>query len=479
MWESDTSKPRASSAVLRYGLAVSSIAVALILTLLLGPEALQSPVFFLAIILSAWIGGIGPGLVAAALATLALTFFFLPPLYDLRLDPHYTPQLVVFFLSALLISSWSAARRRVEHALRRARDEMEVKVQERTAAFSRNNEQLQKAFQETQALRDQLRLVIDKIPVMVWSALPDGNADFFNQRFVEYYGISIQDSDRESRQAVIHPDDVARTVETWGAALASGKPYEHEHRTRRVDGAYRWCLIRGVPLRDGQGNIVRWYGTSIDIQDRKSAEEELRRSEAYLSEAQRLSHTGSFGWSVRTGEILWSEETFRIFQYDRTTKPTVETVLRRTHPEDVAFVKQTIQQASQDGKDFDFEHRLQMPDSSIKHLRVVGHAERDRLGGQEFVGAVMDVTAAREAEERLRQSEQELRTTLETIPAAVVRTLPDGSVDFASQSWLDYIGSKEEILGWSWVQAVHPEDLDELLSSWRAALVAGQPLEVE
>src|SRR6266446_10826640 len=120
------------------------------------------------------------------------------------------------------------------------------------------------------------------------------------------------------------------------------------------------------------------------------------------------------------------------------------------------------------------------PDSFIKHLGVVGHGQGSGSGELEFVGAVMDVTAAKEAEERIRQNERELRITLETIPTFVMSTLPDGSVDFVSQGWLDYLGrSEEEILGWSWVQIVHPEDLETLLNSWQAALAAGKPLETE
>src|SRR5882762_11916368 len=130
-----------------------------------------------------------------------------------------------------------------------------------------------------------------------------------------------------------------------------------------------------------------------------------QRNEAYLAEAQRLSHTGSFGWKVSTGEVLWSEESFRIFQYDRTTKPTVELILQRFHPEEAALVQQTIERAAQDGKDFDFEHRLLMPDGSVKYVHVVAHALNDASGSVEFVGAVMDVTAAKRAEEALRRSE--------------------------------------------------------------------------
>jgi PAS domain S-box-containing protein len=133
-----------------------------------------------------------------------------------------------------------------------------------------------------------------------------------------------------------------------------------------------------------------------------------QRSEAYLAEAQRLSHTGSFGWKPSTGEIIWSEETFRVFQYDRTTTPTMELILQRVHPEDVALVKQTIERATQDGKNFEHEYRLLMPDGSLKHVHVVAHAQRDESGELEFVGAVMDTTAVKDVEKKLRRSEESL-----------------------------------------------------------------------
>src|SRR5262249_5467313 len=127
--------------------------------------------------------------------------------------------------------------------------------------------------------------------------------------------------------------------------------------------------------------------------ERKRVEDALRKSEAYLTEAQRLSHAGSFGWSVSSGEIFWSEETFRIFEYDPArVKPSVDLVLQRVHPEDIAFAQQIIDRMSHDGRDFDLEHRLLMQDGSIKHVQVVAHAGRNEAGELEYVGAVMDVT---------------------------------------------------------------------------------------
>jgi len=139
--------------------------------------------------------------------------------------------------------------------------------------------------------------------------------------------------------------------------------------------------------------------------DRRFAERKLERSEAYLAEAQRLSHTGSFGWRPSTGELIWSAETFRIFQYDRTMTPTVELILQRVHPADAPSVRETIERASQDGRDFEHEYRLVMPDGAVRHVDVVAHALSDQPTRIEFVGAVMDVSDRKRAEGELRRSE--------------------------------------------------------------------------
>ena len=128
---------------------------------------------------------------------------------------------------------------------------------------------------------DVLRMVIDTIPAMAWSVLPDGVVDFLNQRWLDYAGLSLEQYVKEPMQ-VIHPQDVPKVLEKWVVDMAAGKPYEDEMRLRRADGEYHWFLIRTVPLRDQQGNIVKWYGTSTDIEDRKRAEDALRASEDRL-----------------------------------------------------------------------------------------------------------------------------------------------------------------------------------------------------
>jgi PAS domain S-box-containing protein len=145
------------------------------------------------------------------------------------------------------------------------------------------------------------RTVIDTAPALIHTGLPDGSLDFFNQRWLEYFGVRLEEIHGWRWTTVIHPEDVEGMVAKWRAALASGEPFEAEARVRRADGQYRWFLHRKVPMRDERGAIVKWYGSGVDIEDLKQQEDALRRSEAYLAEAQRLSHTGSFGWSVSSG----------------------------------------------------------------------------------------------------------------------------------------------------------------------------------
>jgi PAS domain S-box-containing protein len=187
-----------------------------------------------------------------------------------------------------------------------------------------------------------------------------------------------------------------------------------------------------------------------------------RRSEAYFAEAQRLSHTGSFGWQPSTGEIIWSEETFRIFQYDPNTTPTVELLLQRVHPEDAAFVEQTIERAAQDAKDFDHEYRLVMQDGSVKYVHVVAHALGDRSDGIEFVGAVMDVTAVRRTEEALRRSENYLAEAQKlTHTGSGAWRVAERDALYLSEEWYRIYGfdPEEGLSAWEKrLQRMHPED---------------------
>ena len=199
--------------------------------------------------------------------------------------------------------------------------------------------------------------------------------------------------------------------------------------------------------------------------ERKRAEEELRRSEAYLAEAQRLSRTGSFGWSIATGEVIWSDETFRIFGYDKAPSFTTDMVVQRTHPDDRAAVQQTIDRAARDVKDFSHEYRLLMPDGAVKHVHAVAHAVKDASGNIEFFGAVIDVTATKRAEEALRESEQRFRDYAEIASDWLWETGPDHRFIHLSEQLAIFGTSPARRIGLTrWDSAT---DLDEEPEKWR------------
>jgi len=226
-----------------------------------------------------------------------------------------------------------------------------------------------------------------------------------------------------------------------------------------TDYVLKTSLSRLVP------SVRRALREATQKAERRRVEESLRKSETYLAEAQRLSRTGSFGWSVLSGEIYWSEETHKIFEYDRTVKPTLELAFRRIHPDDRALVQQTIDHASEARANLDFEHRLLMPDGSVKYLHVLAHALEPSSHSLEYVGAVTDVTERKRTEETLREREAYL--------AESQRLAQTGSCAID--------GTSRQILYWSeemfrlfdfdpqqglpmweqWLERIHPEDRDQ------------------
>jgi PAS domain S-box-containing protein len=493
--------------------------------------------------------------------------------------------------------------------------------------------ELEKAFEEikqrTEAARRserELREVVNTVPAHVWSSSPEGHVDFVNDRWLQFTGLALDEAFGWKWEAVVHTDDRTRVVADWREALENGQAMESEARIRRADGEYCWWFIRNVPLRDETGKLVRWYGTAIDIEDRKGAEQALRkseerwrsvfensaigvaltdlngrflatnhvyqtivnyseeelsalcfldithedyreanwalitellegkrrqfqvekkylrkdgssiwvrnnvslvpgtervprfimalseditqrkraeealqRSEAYLAEAQKLTHTGS--WAVRVPQMedaqrkasaviprfgwnssYWSKEMYRIFGFDPSpAPPSYMEVGRRLHPEDARYYTRVVEQAIRDRTDFETDYRLLLPNGAAKYIHVVGHPVVNASGDViELVGTAMDVTERKQAETKIRDQEVELRQILDAAPQHLSVLRSDGSPLYINQSSLDFLGlTLEEWQKHDIRELVHPDDAERVVRERTQALSSGSPLKIE
>ena len=293
-------------------------------------------------------------------------------------------------------------------------------------------------------MENSLSRVVDAMPGLVWTAFPDGAIDFVNQGWCAYTGLAPDECRDQGWEVAIHPEDLPALVERWRSVVASGESGEMKARMRRFDGMYRCFLMRANPLTDARGRLLKWCGVNTDIEDimpgaardasrwwpssaggaivdgspatattahlddrADALTARLRRSEAHLAEAQRLSLTGSFGWKLASDEHFWSDETFRIFEYDVSTRITLRSILDRIHPADIHLVEQAIAQAA-GPRDFDYECRLLMPGGTVKYIHVVARGARNPAGAIEYIGAVQDVTERRVSEQALNKIRSDL-----------------------------------------------------------------------
>jgi len=504
--------------------------------------------------------------------------------------------------------------------------------------------ELEKAFEEikqrTEAARRserELRDVVNTVPAHVWSTSPEGQVDFVNDRWLQFTGLALDEAFGSKWEAVLHPDDRTRVLSDWHTALKNGRAMESEARVRRADGEYCWWFIRNVPLRDEAGKLIRWYGTAIDIEDRKQAEQALRkseerwrsvfensaigvaltdlngrflatnhvyqtivgyteeelralyfldvthedyreanwalitellegkrqqfqiekkylrkdgtsiwvsnnvslvpgtervprfimalsediterkraedalqRSEGYLAEAQKLTHTGS--WAVRVprmenaqreaGQELaviprfgwdasyWSNEMYQIFGFDPDPMPPAYMeIVQRLHPEDARHNTSVVEQAIQDKIDFETDLRLLLPNGGTRYIHVVGHPVVSASGDvTELVGMAMDITEQHEARaalqtafEQLKAEQIELRRMTDAIASYIYVLRPDGTAFYANQTVLDYTGlTLEDVQREDQrTRVFHPEDVERLREERHEALARGKPFELE
>jgi PAS domain S-box-containing protein len=312
-------------------------------------------------------------------------------------------------------------------------------------------------------IEERLRLIIDTIPTIAWRKLPDGSADFLNKHFREYTGLSLEEGMGWGWLNAFHPDDCSK--EEWRAALAAGKPFEKEARLRRKDGQYRWFVIRAVPMRDEQGNIVKWYGTTSDIEDLKSAEDRIRLI---------INTIPTMAWSVRPdGAVDFVNQ--RWLDYTGLTlEKEVEEPTGVVHPEDLPRVMEKWIEDMAAGEPCEDEMRLRRADGKYRWFLVRTAPLRDEEGHiVKWYGTSIDI-------DDRKRAESQSWALIDAIPQQIWSGPPDGTLDYCNNRWRSYMGlALEDLRGDGWQTMLHPEDRDRVLQAWHESIVNGTPYQQE
>ena len=251
----------------------------------------------------------------------------------------------------------------------------------------------------------EFRSLAESMPQIVWVTRADGCNIYFNQQWVEYTGLTLEESCGHGWATPFHPDDRERALGAWKNATESDAPYSLECRLRRADGAYRWWLVRGVPLRDPDGTILKWIGTCTDIEDIKRSEEALRKSEERLDLALRSAHMGVWQWDIVADKRTFDDQTCSLLGLDPSTfHGTSADFFAAVHPDDREKVAEALAQAITQDVPYAPEYRAVWPDGSVRHLGAGGQVVRDTAGRPLAIsGIIWDITAHKRAEEELQK----------------------------------------------------------------------------
>jgi PAS domain S-box-containing protein len=336
-------------------------------------------------------------------------------------------------------------------------------------------EELKRAEQAVRESEYKLRQIIETVPAFIWSTGLEGEPTHVNQRLLDYSGMRLEEFRHRGWEAFVHPDDLPETEKAYVHAIQTGASYQGVMRLRRADGEFRWHQACCEPLRDRLGRPVHWYGVTVDIEAGKKAEDRLRRSEAHLAEAQRLSHTGS--WAYNATDILyWSEQSYRIWGFDPLQGPPKrEAVRQRVHPDDRDRAEEAIQSALDRKTDYAVEFRIVLPDGAVKYLEAIGHPLFS-AGGElvEVVGTNVDVTQRKRDEQALRESEARFRDYAETASDWFWEVDPDYKFTLLTENAFDS-GAADRIGTACWDHALDLETEPEKWRIMRATLDARKP----
>jgi formate hydrogenlyase transcriptional activator len=302
----------------------------------------------------------------------------------------------------------------------------------------RNEAALTRALDEAAKSEAELRIIVDAIPQLIVVIGTDGNLQYANQAVLDYTGLTREEVGSEKFREAFHPEDTEKLRDQRDAAIATGTSFEYERRVRRRDGQYRWFLVQYKPLLDQQGEVIHWYTTGTDIDDRKQAEEKLRRSEWNLLEAQRLGHTGSWSVDVASGNVTASPEMIRLAGIKPGEEPDVW--CSRMHPEDRERLRELRERCLIEKVDYEANYRMLLPDGTIKYMHTIGHPVLNETGDlAEFLGTTIDTTEQTQARNALENALTEVKALRDQLYKE----------NLALRDEVDRVSMFEEILGTS------------------------------
>ncbi|TYZ11867.1 PAS domain-containing protein [Hymenobacter lutimineralis] len=325
--------------------------------------------------------------------------------------------------------------------------------------------------------------VIEYIPQMVWLTDPAGYHTFFNQRWTDYTGYTLaQSQGTEMWNNLLHPDDRARAQQVWGRSLQTGEDYEIEYRFKGVDGAYRWFLGLAKPIRDEQGEITRWFGTCTDIHDQKLAEAQLRSSEERYHMASLATNDAIWDWNLQTNSVSWNDAIFRLYGYTRAeVEATSQWWYEHIHPADASRVVDGIHRVIDNGHTmWQDEYRYRRADGSYAYVHDRGYVSHGEDGRPiRMIGAMQDVTEQRQIQRALRERDEEFASLADNMAQLAWMAKPDGYIYWYNQQWYDYTGTTlAEMQGQGWKKVHHPDHLARVAATVDAAWDLGKAWEL-
>jgi PAS domain S-box-containing protein len=409
----------------RYAVVVGAVAAATVVRAavwpLIGPQA-PFAVHWLAIIFAAWYAGATAGVVATVLSVVAAEFLLFGPARDPAVLSFPPPVVTSLFTGLGVIVSlfvgWIQRTARRSAILHRQssgrRAKLEQLLRAERSALARAVHEVERRRVAEEALNrseEQYRLLAETIPQMVWMARRDGFVEYFNARWREYTGLPVAETLGWKWEEVVHPDDRPAAIAAWTAALAAGEPCEVEFRLRRHDGEYRWHIARALPVRDEDGAVVRWVGTSTDLHDQKTTQAELRRANERFRLAAEAITAVIYDWDPLSNRVERTRGLADLVGFTpEEAEPTNAWWRQRVHPDDRGRFAERWQEVLVQGDRYAFEYRVRHKDGRDLHVIDRGALVRDDSGRLvRVVGSVQDITGRVRMETALRANETRFR----------------------------------------------------------------------